>query len=36
MKVSAEDFTPEKGDFLHGKYLLLRKGKRDLAAVVLV
>jgi tyrosyl-tRNA synthetase len=36
VKVSAEDFTPEKRDFLHGKYLLLRKGKRDLAAVVLI
>jgi tyrosyl-tRNA synthetase len=36
IKVSAEDFTPEKSDFLHGKYLLLRKGKRDLAAVVLI
>ena len=34
-KVSAEDFTPKKEDFLHGKYLLLRKGKRDLAAVIL-
>ena len=34
-KVNAEDFAPEKGDFLHGKYLLLRKGKRDLAAVIL-
>jgi tyrosyl-tRNA synthetase len=33
-KVSAEDFAPEKGDLLHGKYLLLRKGKRDLAAVI--
>jgi tyrosyl-tRNA synthetase len=36
VKVSAEDFTPETSDFLHGKYLLLRKGKRDLAAVVLI
>ncbi len=36
VKVVAEDFTPEKSDFLHGKYLLLRKGKRDLAAVVLI
>ena len=35
-KVVSEDFTPQKSDFLHGKYLLLRKGKRDLAAVVLV
>jgi tyrosyl-tRNA synthetase len=34
-KVTSEDFTPEKSDFLHGKYLLLRKGKRDLAAVIL-
>ncbi len=34
-KVAAEDFTPQKSDFLHGKYLLLRKGKRDLAAVIL-
>lgn len=33
-KVSSEDFTPKSSDFLHGKYLLLRKGKRDLAAVV--
>ena len=34
-KVTAEDFTPQSSDFLHGKYLLLRKGKRDLAAVIL-
>ena len=32
-KVSDEAFTPEKGHFLHGKVALLRKGKRDLAAV---
>jgi len=32
-KVETEDFTPSKSDLLHGKYLLLRKGKRDLAAV---
>ena len=35
-KVVSEDFTPQKSDFLHGKYLLLRKGKRDLAAVILI
>jgi tyrosyl-tRNA synthetase len=35
-KVVSEDFTPKMSDFLHGKYLLLRKGKRDLAAVVLI
>jgi tyrosyl-tRNA synthetase len=34
-KVAAEDFAPQNSDFLHGKYLLLRKGKRDLAAVIL-
>jgi len=32
-KVESEDFTPSKTDLLQGKYLLLRKGKRDLAAV---
>jgi tyrosyl-tRNA synthetase len=32
-KVESEDFTPSQDDLLHGKYLLLRKGKRDLAAV---
>ena len=32
-KVESEDFTPSQADLLHGKYLLLRKGKRDLAAV---
>ena len=32
-KVENEDFTPSKSDLLHGKYLLLRKGKRDIAAV---
>ena len=35
-KVESEDFTPLKSDLLHGKYLLLRKGKRDLAAVEVV
>jgi tyrosyl-tRNA synthetase len=33
-KVDSEDFTPSEADLLHGRYLLLRKGKRDLAAVV--
>ena len=35
-KVESEDFTPSKDDLLHGKYLLLRKGKRDLAAVEVI
>lgn len=33
-RVSTEDFAPKAEDLLHGKYLLLRKGKRDLAAVI--
>ncbi|MFM9151665.1 MAG: tyrosine--tRNA ligase [Candidatus Planktophila sp.] len=34
-KISGEDFRLEKSHFLRGKYALLRKGKRDLAAVEL-
>ena len=34
-KISGEDFRLKKGHFLCGKYALLRKGKRDLAAVEL-
>ena len=35
-KVASEDFRLEKSHFLCGKYALLRKGKRDLAAVELI
>jgi len=35
-KISGEDFRPSKSDFLCGKYAVLRKGKRDLAAVELI
>ena len=35
VKISGEDFRPSKSDFLCGKYAILRKGKRDLAAVEL-
>jgi tyrosyl-tRNA synthetase len=35
-KISGEDFRLEKSHFLCGKYAVLRKGKRDLAAVELV
>ncbi len=35
-KVPSEDFRLEKSHFLCGKYALLRKGKRDLAAVELI
>ena len=36
VKISGEDFRPTKSDFLCGKYAVLRKGKRDLAAVELI
>jgi len=36
VKVSAEDFAPSTSDLLHGRFLVLRKGKRDLAAVELI
>ena len=36
VKVTSEDFTPQKSEFLYGKYAVLRKGKRDLAAVELI
>jgi tyrosyl-tRNA synthetase len=35
-KISGEDFRPSKNDFLCGKYAVLRKGKRDLAAIELI
>ena len=35
-KIEGEDFRLEKSHFLCGKYAVLRKGKRDLAAVELV
>ena len=35
-KISGEDFAPSKSDFLCGKYAVLRKGKRDLAAIELI
>ena len=33
VKISGEDFTPTASDLIHGRFLVLRKGKRDLAAV---
>ena len=35
-KISGEDFAPTNDDLLHGKFLVLRKGKRDLAAVEII
>ena len=36
VKVPSEDFTPTHENLLFGRFLLLRKGKRDLAAVEVV
>ncbi len=33
VKVLSEEFAPSEDDLIHGRFLLLRKGKRDLAAV---
>ena len=35
-KISGEDFAPTEADLIHGKFLVLRKGKRDLASVEVV
>ncbi|GHH88576.1 tyrosine--tRNA ligase [Streptomyces sulfonofaciens] len=35
-KVTAEEHVPGSGDLLHGRWLLLRRGKRNLAAVEVV
>jgi tyrosyl-tRNA synthetase len=35
-KITGEDFAPTKADLIHGRFLVLRKGKRDLASVELV
>ena len=32
-KISGEDFAPTKDHLIHGRFLVLRKGKRDLASV---
>jgi tyrosyl-tRNA synthetase len=35
-KISGEDFAPTTDHLLHGKFIVLRKGKRDLAAVEVI
>jgi len=35
-KISGEDFAPSQSDLLHGRFMVLRKGKRDLAAVEVI
>ncbi|GAB7069754.1 tyrosine--tRNA ligase [Mycobacterium hodleri] len=33
VRVDADDWVPQPGDFLHGKWLVLRRGKRNVAGV---
>jgi tyrosyl-tRNA synthetase len=33
VRVDSDDWTPGAGDFLHGKWLVLRRGKRNIAGV---
>ena len=33
VKVAAEDFGPGADELLHGRWLVLRRGKKNLAAV---
>ncbi len=32
-KIDAEDWAPQPTDFLHGRWLVLRRGKRNIAGV---
>jgi tyrosyl-tRNA synthetase len=32
-RISADDWTPESGDYLHGRWLVVRRGKRNVASV---
>jgi tyrosyl-tRNA synthetase len=36
VKITGEEFAPSESDLIHGRFLLLRKGKRDLAAVEVI
>lgn len=36
VKIAGEDFAPSVNDFIFGRFAVLRKGKRDLAAVEIV
>ena len=36
VKITGEEFAPSTDDLLYGRFLVLRKGKRDLAAVELI
>jgi len=32
-RIEAEDWVPEPSDYLHGRWLVLRRGKRNIAGV---
>ena len=32
-KIEADDWAPQQSDFLHGRWLVLRRGKRNIAGV---
>ncbi|EUA24122.1 S4 domain protein [Mycobacterium xenopi 4042] len=32
-KVDSEEWTPRPADFLHGRWLVLRRGKRNIAGI---
>ena len=36
VKVTAEDAVPDPAELLHGRWLVLRRGKKNLAAVEVV
>ncbi|CAB5023266.1 unannotated protein [freshwater metagenome] len=36
VKIAGEDFAPTSSDLIYGRFLILRKGKRDLAAVEVI
>ena len=33
VKIAADEWVPQPSDFLHGKWLVLRRGKRNIAGV---
>ena len=36
VKITGEDFAPSTNDLLYGRFFVIRKGKRDMAAVELI
>ncbi|BBX15128.1 hypothetical protein MNVM_42090 [Mycobacterium novum] len=33
VRVDSEEWSPQPGDFLHGRWLVVRRGKRNVAGV---